>query len=60
MDASVVENYENSSSNNGLDNTFSNSSMTKFKADEILCVYCKRTLTNKIRCLGMCVAENEY
>ena len=26
----------------------------------ILCKHCKRTSTNGIRCLGMCVADNDY
>ena len=26
----------------------------------ILCDHCKRTASNGIRCLGMCVADNEY
>jgi hypothetical protein len=28
--------------------------------DPILCNHCKRTATNGIRCLGMCVADNDY
>ena len=28
--------------------------------DPILCNHCKRTTTNGIRCLGMCVADNDY
>ena len=30
------------------------------KKDSILCNHCKRTATNGIRCLGMCVADNDY
>ena len=26
----------------------------------ILCRHCKRTSSNGIRCLGMCVADNDY
>ncbi len=26
----------------------------------ILCKHCKRSSTNGIRCLGMCVADNDY
>ena len=29
-------------------------------ANKILCNHCKRTATNGIRCLGMCVADNDY
>ena len=28
--------------------------------DVILCHHCKRTASNGIRCLGMCVADNDY
>ena len=33
--------------------------LTKEK-DPILCNHCKRTATNGVRCLGMCVADNDY
>ena len=26
----------------------------------VLCNHCKRTASNGIRCLGMCVADNDY
>ena len=28
--------------------------------EKILCNHCKRTASNGIRCLGMCVADNDY
>ncbi len=28
--------------------------------DVILCNHCKRTSSNGVRCLGMCVADNDY
>jgi len=28
--------------------------------DPILCHHCKRTVSNGVRCLGMCVADNDY
>ena len=28
--------------------------------EAILCKHCKRTASNGIRCLGMCVADNDY
>ena len=28
--------------------------------DSILCNHCKRTASNGVRCLGMCVADNDY
>ena len=30
------------------------------KKDRILCIHCKRTASNGIRCMGICVADNEY
>ena len=28
--------------------------------EAILCIHCQRTSSNGIRCLGMCVADNDY
>ena len=28
--------------------------------EKILCNHCNRTASNGIRCLGICVADNEY
>ena len=28
--------------------------------NSILCKHCKRTASNGVRCLGMCVADNDY
>ena len=30
------------------------------KKEPILCNHCKRTASNGVRCLGMCVADNDY
>ena len=30
------------------------------KKDPILCNHCERTVSNGVRCLGMCVADNDY
>ena len=30
------------------------------KKEVILCKHCKRTASNGVRCLGMCVADNDY
>ncbi len=39
-----------------------NNSKTNFTSDKdpILCKHCKRTASNGVRCLGMCVADNDY
>ena len=28
--------------------------------DDILCLHCKRTALNGIRCMGICVADSDY
>ena len=30
------------------------------KKETILCNHCKRTASNGVRCLGMCVADSDY
>ena len=30
------------------------------RKDPILCNHCKRTAKNGVRCLGMCVADNDF
>tara|TARA_B100000945_G_scaffold283667_1_gene252862 strand:- start:68 stop:235 length:168 start_codon:yes stop_codon:yes gene_type:complete len=30
------------------------------KDDPVLCNYCLRTANNGIRCMGICVADNDY
>ena len=47
-DSSLEENDSNE------DNNESN------KLEKILCNHCGRTVSNGIRCLGICVADNEY
>ena len=37
-----------------------NNSPISLKKDKILCNHCKRTASNGVRCLGICVADNEY
>ena len=39
-----------------------NNSKIKFisEKDRILCNHFKRTASNGVRCLGMCVADNDY
>ena len=44
--------------------TFNNQNNSKINLtkdqDPILCNHCKRTASNGVRCLGMCVADNDY
>ena len=32
----------------------------KQKEEKILCNHCMRTLSNGIRCMGICVSDNDY
>ena len=41
------------------DQKYSKINLTSEK-DPILCNHCKRTSSNGVRCLGMCVADNDY
>lgn len=41
------------------DNNNSKINLT-LETDPILCNHCKRTASNGVRCLGMCVADNDY
>ena len=40
--------------------TLSSSSLISKDIEPILCDHCLRTASNGIRCLGICVADNEY
>ena len=40
------------------DNQKSNESSNRL--EKVLCNHCGRTISNGIRCLGICVADNEY
>tara|TARA_Y100001968_G_C18822860_1_gene465440 strand:- start:209 stop:388 length:180 start_codon:yes stop_codon:yes gene_type:complete len=44
----------NSNEENQKDNLGDN------KIEKVLCNHCGRTASNGIRCLGICVADNEY
>ncbi len=34
--------------------------LSKDQEEKVLCNHCGRTSSNGIRCLGMCVADNDY
>ena len=40
--------------------TKKNKSKVLLEKEKILCSHCMRTASNGIRCLGMCVADNDY
>ena len=39
---------------------FGKNQMIEKKGEKILCNHCLRTSSNGIRCLGICVADNDY
>ena len=52
-------------SDNSINYFFSNKviesvEVIKQKEEKILCNHCMRTSTNGIRCMGICVADNDY
>ena len=44
----------------GLDDHNNSKINLPLEKDPILCNHCKRTASNGVRCLGMCVADNDY
>ena len=42
------------------DISFSSYSLSTEPEDPVLCNHCLRTASNGIRCMGICVADNEY
>tara|TARA_Y100000589_G_C27048647_1_gene586300 strand:- start:829 stop:996 length:168 start_codon:yes stop_codon:yes gene_type:complete len=47
--------------NNLLANkVFGGNPMIEKKEEKILCNHCLRTASNGIRCMGICVADNDY
>ena len=47
---------ENSNSNHESQKA----NVSENKTEKVLCNHCGRTTSNGIRCLGICVADNEY
>ena len=50
--------YSLKKKNNKEENKKDNEDLNKI--EKILCNHCGRTINNGIRCLGICVADNEY
>ena len=51
-DSSFSKNYNNEENHND--------SESKDQQERVLCNHCGRTSSNGIRCLGICVADNDY
>ena len=54
----IMEAYELNHNLNS--NKTKEESRVSLDKDKILCNHCKRTASNGIRCLGICVADNDY
>ncbi len=50
----------NSSSKNDTNKSRKEINSNNINLDKILCNHCGRTANNGIRCLGICVADNDY
>ena len=46
--------------NHFLSNKVTEEIQIKQKEERILCNHCMRTASNGIRCMGICVADNDY
>ncbi len=53
-----LEDFSSEKNNNNPDSQKDNGSDNKI--EKVLCNHCGRTSKNGIRCLGICVADNEY
>ena len=45
---------------NSISDQTKKESRVSLDKEKILCNHCKRTASNGIRCLGICVADNDY
>tara|TARA_Y100001968_G_scaffold294317_1_gene300836 strand:+ start:445 stop:624 length:180 start_codon:yes stop_codon:yes gene_type:complete len=45
---------------NNSDGEISKGNVKDKNMEKVLCNHCGRTVSNGIRCLGICVADNEY
>ena len=55
----------NSFKDSSFDKTYNNEenhkdNESKDQQKKVLCIHCGRTSSNGIRCLGICVADNDY
>ena len=50
------DSFKNNDSNQGNQRINENNN----NLEKVLCNHCGRTASNGIRCLGMCVADNDY
>ena len=51
---------DSSFKNNDTHGEYQRKNESNNKRDKLLCNHCGRTTSNGIRCLGICVADNDY
>ena len=56
-----INNYKDFSTEEKLSNEESHKdNESRHQEEKVLCNHCGRTASNGIRCLGICVADNDY
>ncbi|MDA7433239.1 hypothetical protein N8501_01070 [Synechococcus sp. AH-601-N10] len=58
--ASIAESIISTSKTTGADSDGEGEGITTSQAEKVLCPHCRRTASNGIRCMGICVADNDY
>ena len=56
----IVMKISDKSTNHFFSNKVTEKIKLKQKEEKILCNHCMRTSSNGIRCMGICVADNDY
>ncbi|MDP7993758.1 MAG: hypothetical protein RAK21_02205 [Synechococcus sp. SP2 MAG] len=57
---SIAESIISASQTSGDDSDGAGDGITTSQTEKILCPHCRRTASNGIRCMGICVADNDY
>ncbi|WP_115070727.1 hypothetical protein [Synechococcus sp. UW179B] len=58
--ASIAEPIMQTSKPSGSEADRAGDGVTTGQSEKVLCPHCRRTPTNGIRCMGICVADNDY
>ncbi|ABI46575.1 conserved hypothetical protein [Synechococcus sp. CC9311] len=58
--ASNAESIISTSKPSGDEANGAGDGMTPGQSEKVLCPHCRRTASNGIRCMGICVADNDY
>ncbi|WP_038014859.1 hypothetical protein [Synechococcus sp. WH 8016] len=58
--ASIAESIMQTSKPSSSDADRAGDGVTTDQSEKVLCPHCRRTASNGIRCMGICVADNDY